>query len=164
MVVAGVQFGPGPVAAAAVGAAVGFPGGPAEPGGPGAAPAAVAVEAAAAAAAADVMYEEKAVLGPLRVRIVVVAVVAGTPDDAGRVLPTVGGLVGVDASMARCGGATGEPDEYSPVDLGSTLMCGSFGSTGITASGWVFFMCRSMLPRSTYDLLHCGQWWFFSPV
>lgn len=110
MVVAGVQFGPGP-AAAAVGAAVGFPGGPVAPGGPGAAPAAaVAVEAAAAAAAADVMYEEKAVLGPLRVRIVVVAVVAGPPDDAGRVLPAVGGLVGADASMARCGGATGEPD------------------------------------------------------
>lgn len=164
MVVAGVQFGPGPAVAAAVGP-VGFPGGPAEPGGPGAVPAAVAVEAAAAAAAADVMYEEKAVLGPpLRVRIVVVAVVAGTPDDAGRVLPIVGGLVGVDASMARCGGATGEPDEYSPVDFGSTLMCGNFGSTGITASGCVFFMCRSMLPRSTYDLLHCGQWWFFSPV
>lgn len=111
MVVAGVQLGPGPgpaAAAATVGAAVGFPGGP---GGPGAAPAAaVAVDAAAAAAAADVMYEEKAVVGPLRVRIVVVAVVAGPPDDAGRALPTVGGLVGVDASAPRCGGATGEPD------------------------------------------------------
>lgn len=111
MVVAGVQLGPGPAAAAAtVGAAVGFPGGPGGPGGPGAAPAAaVAVDAAAAAAAADVMYEEKAVVGPLRVRIVVVAVVAG-PDDAGRALPTVGGLVGADASAPRCGGATGEPD------------------------------------------------------
>lgn len=53
---------------------------------------------------------------------------------------------------------------HLPVDFGSTLMCGSFGRTGRTASGCVFFMCRSMLPRSTYDLLHCGQWWFFSPV
>lgn len=117
------------------------------------------------------MYEEKAVLGPLRVRIVVVVVAAaaaGPPDDGGRALPIVGGLAVAGASAGpppmRCGGAAGEPDEYSPVDLGSTLMWGSFGSTGITASGWVFFMCRSMFPRSTYDLLHCGQWWFFSPV
>lgn len=101
---AGVQLGPGPAAA------VGFPGGPAGPGGPGAAPA-VAVDAAAAAAAADVMYEEKAVLGPLRVRIVVAAVAAGPPDGGGRGPPTVGGLAGAGASAGPiCGGAAGEPD------------------------------------------------------
>uniref|UniRef100_A0A2M4C916 Putative secreted protein n=1 Tax=Anopheles marajoara TaxID=58244 RepID=A0A2M4C916_9DIPT len=94
---------------------------------------------------------------PLKAKIaaaVAAAVAVVGPDDGGRALPTAAGLAVADASGPRCGGAAGELDA---VDFGSTLMCGSFGRTGRTASGCVFFMCRSMLPRSTYDLLHCGQ-------